>query len=54
MGTVVTPLLGIWLFRETADLPRLLCILLVVAGMAGLKLLPPRGGGCLDTQLGLG
>ena len=54
MGTVGTPLLGIWLFRETADLPRLLCILLVVAGMAGLKLLPPRGGGCLDTQLGLG
>ena len=35
MGTVGTPLLGIWLFRETADLTRLLCILLIVAGRLG-------------------
>ena len=42
VGTVGTALLGIWLFGESADLPRLLCILLIVAGIAGLKLLSPH------------
>jgi quaternary ammonium compound-resistance protein SugE len=42
VGTVGTALLGIWLFQEPADLPRLLCILLIVAGIAGLKLLSPH------------
>jgi len=42
VGTVGTALLGMWLFQEPADLPRLLCILLIVLGIAGLKLLSPH------------
>lgn len=38
VGTVGTALLGIWLFGESADVLRVLCIGLVVAGIAGLKL----------------
>ncbi len=38
IGTVGTALLGIWLFGESADWPRLACIGLIVAGIAGLKL----------------
>jgi quaternary ammonium compound-resistance protein SugE len=38
VGTIGTALLGIWLFAESASLPRLLCIGLIVAGIAGLKL----------------
>ena len=37
-GTVGTVALGIWLFGESADALRLLCIALVVAGIVGLKL----------------
>ena len=42
VGTVGTAILGIWLFREPADAPRLLCIGLIVLGIAGLKLLSPH------------
>lgn len=38
IGAVGTALLGILLFGEPRDLSRLLCIALVVAGIAGLKL----------------
>ncbi|MEL3889447.1 quaternary ammonium compound efflux SMR transporter SugE [Ferrovibrio sp. MS7] len=41
VGTVGTALLGIWLFGESADLLRLGCIALIVAGIAGLKILSP-------------
>jgi quaternary ammonium compound-resistance protein SugE len=39
IGTVGTALLGIWLFGEPATALRLSCIGLIVAGIAGLKLL---------------
>ncbi|SCB43897.1 quaternary ammonium compound efflux SMR transporter SugE [Rhizobium multihospitium] len=38
IGTVGTVLLGIWLLGDPATLIRLLCIGLIVAGIAGLKL----------------
>lgn len=38
VGTVGTAVLGIWLFQEPADMLRLLCIGLIVAGILGLKL----------------
>jgi quaternary ammonium compound-resistance protein SugE len=38
IGTVGTAILGIWLFGDPATLPRLACIALIVAGVAGLKL----------------
>jgi quaternary ammonium compound-resistance protein SugE len=38
IGAVGTAALGIVLFGEPRDLLRLLCILLIVAGIAGLKL----------------
>lgn len=41
IGAVGTALLGIALFGESADLPRLLCIGLIVGGIAGLKLVSP-------------
>ena len=37
IGVVGTALLGIWLFGEAASVLRLLCILRIVAGIAGLK-----------------
>jgi quaternary ammonium compound-resistance protein SugE len=42
IGTVGTAVLGVVLFREPATAARLLCIGLIVAGIAGLKLLSPR------------
>jgi quaternary ammonium compound-resistance protein SugE len=38
IGTVGTALLGIWLFGDAATAARLLCIGLIVVGIAGLKL----------------
>ncbi len=37
IGAVGTVILGIALFGESADLPRLVCIGLIVAGILGLK-----------------
>ncbi|MEK1893468.1 MAG: multidrug efflux SMR transporter [Rhizobium sp.] len=37
VGSVGTVLLGIWLLGDAATASRLLCILLIVAGIAGLK-----------------
>jgi quaternary ammonium compound-resistance protein SugE len=42
IGAVGTALLGIILFGEPRDLPRLLCIALIVAGLLGLKLTSPE------------
>ena len=39
IGAVGTAILGIMLFAEPASLPRLACIALIVAGIAGLKYL---------------
>jgi quaternary ammonium compound-resistance protein SugE len=41
VGTIGTALLGIALFNESADLVRLACIGLIVAGILGLKLVTP-------------
>jgi quaternary ammonium compound-resistance protein SugE len=41
VGTLGTVILGIWLFGESADLLRLLCIALIIAGIVGLKLVTP-------------
>ena len=38
IGAVGTAILGIYLFGESADLPRLASIALIVAGILGLKL----------------
>jgi quaternary ammonium compound-resistance protein SugE len=43
IGTVGTVALGILLFDEPLELLRLLCILLIVAGVVGLRLLSPGG-----------
>ncbi|MGH7827990.1 MAG: quaternary ammonium compound efflux SMR transporter SugE [Candidatus Binatia bacterium] len=42
IGAVGTASLGIVLFAESSSLPRLLCILLIVAGIIGLKLTSPE------------
>ena len=39
IGTVGTVILGIILFKEPVSVMRLVCILLIVSGIAGLKLL---------------
>jgi quaternary ammonium compound-resistance protein SugE len=41
IGTVGAAILGIVLFNEPRDAARLICIFLIVAGIAGLKLLSP-------------
>jgi hypothetical protein len=41
VGTIGTAILGIVLFGEDASVARLLCIGLIVAGIAGLKLVSP-------------
>lgn len=41
IGSVGTALLGIALFGESTDAPRLVCIGLIVAGIVGLKLVTP-------------
>jgi quaternary ammonium compound-resistance protein SugE len=38
IGAVGTAILGMFIFDEPRDLTRILCILLIVAGIAGLKL----------------
>lgn len=41
IGTVGTAILGMFLFGESTELLRILCIVLIVAGIVGLKLLTP-------------
>ena len=38
-GIVGTSLFGVFLFREALTLPQIGCIVLIIAGVAGLKLL---------------
>ena len=42
VGTVGTALLGMALFHEPADVTRLACVGLIVAGIIGLKLVTPH------------
>jgi quaternary ammonium compound-resistance protein SugE len=44
IGAVGTAVLGMILFGESREVARLLCIVLIVAGIAGLKLLTPENG----------
>ena len=39
MGIVGTTLLGIFLFNEKLSVPQVICVILIVVGIAGLKLL---------------
>ena len=41
IGAVGTAILGMALFSESRDILRILCILLIVAGIVGLKLVTP-------------
>ena len=41
IGTVGAAILGILLFNESREIARILCILLIVAGIIGLKLASP-------------
>ncbi|MFC6490104.1 quaternary ammonium compound efflux SMR transporter SugE [Nitratireductor sp. GCM10026969] len=41
IGAVGTVLFGILLFGESADVPRLICVGLIVVGVVGLKLVTP-------------
>ena len=45
IGAVGTAILGIYLFDESRDVLRFVCIGLIVAGIVGLKLVTPDGGG---------
>lgn len=40
IGAIGTVILGIVLFGEPASLPRLFCVALIVAGIAGLRAIP--------------
>jgi quaternary ammonium compound-resistance protein SugE len=42
IGATGTVILGIALFRESADLPRLACLALILAGIVGLKVVTPE------------
>jgi len=42
IGTVGAAVLGMVVFGESRDLPRILCILMIVAGIVGLKLTSPN------------
>lgn len=42
IGTVGTAVIGITVFEEPATAARLACIVMIVAGIAGLKLLSPQ------------
>jgi quaternary ammonium compound-resistance protein SugE len=44
IGAAGTALLGILLFHESRDLPRLLCLFLIICGAVGLKFLSPPEG----------
>ena len=42
IGTLGTALLGIWLFNEPSEPLRLGCMVLILSGVVGLKLLSPQ------------
>ena len=39
VGIVGTTVFGVWLFGETMNAPQVVCIVMIAAGIAGLKLL---------------
>jgi quaternary ammonium compound-resistance protein SugE len=44
IGAVGTAALGMWLFNESRDVARIVCLMLIVAGVIGLKVVTPNGG----------
>lgn len=42
IGTVGTAIVGMWLFEEPASAIRLVCVSLIVSGIAGLKMFTPH------------
>lgn len=44
IGAVGTAILGMWLFGESRDLARIVCLMLIVAGVVGLKVVTPNAG----------
>lgn len=44
IGAVGTAILGMWLFNESRDIARIVCLLLIVAGVIGLKFVTPSAG----------
>ncbi len=44
IGAVGTAILGMWLFNESRDVARIVCLLLIVAGVVGLKFVTPSTG----------
>jgi quaternary ammonium compound-resistance protein SugE len=42
IGAVGTAILGMWLFNESRELARIVCLLLIVAGVIGLKFVTPN------------
>lgn len=41
IGAVGTAILGMWLFSESREIARILCLMLIVAGVIGLKVVTP-------------
>jgi quaternary ammonium compound-resistance protein SugE len=44
IGAVGTAVLGMWLFNESRDVARIVCLMLIVAGVIGLKVVTPSAG----------
>ncbi|MBX3535452.1 MAG: quaternary ammonium compound efflux SMR transporter SugE [Xanthobacteraceae bacterium] len=42
VGAVGTAILGMWLFGESRDVARIVCLMLIVAGVVGLKVVTPN------------
>jgi quaternary ammonium compound-resistance protein SugE len=41
IGAVGTAIMGMWLFNESREIARIVCLLLIVAGVIGLKFVTP-------------
>ena len=41
IGAVGTAIMGMWLFGESREIARIVCLLLIVAGVVGLKFVTP-------------
>ncbi len=44
IGAVGTAIMGMWLFGESREIARIVCLLLIVAGVVGLKFVTPGAG----------
>ncbi|MCB1566389.1 MAG: multidrug efflux SMR transporter [Lysobacteraceae bacterium] len=53
IGAVGTVVLGILLFGESASWPRLFCIVLILAGIAGLKITTPAADAATGDRPGI-